>query len=112
MFKNLFSTKPAAAPVTDNGITDEKLAEVVAILNTVGLAEGDPYGFRHHVRKDDNFWGGSFEWTERGAGTRFLTYRNYEGRVSRVQVVKHGYTSHDADKIAQVNEALEAVFAQ
>ncbi len=86
----------------------EKLQEVFVILRTVGLDEGDLYGLGYHAQKPDNYFGGSFEWTIREMGIRYLFW-GYDR--PRVRVVKHGFTLLTEEEIEAANAKLEAIFA-
>ncbi len=94
-----FNKKKVTKP--DAPFTPEKLDEVINILETVGFV--DQWGFRDHAMSTDSYHGGSFEWTDRGVGMRYLFFLSFTtGQVTEARAVLHpgyGFTQ------AQVDEA-------
>lgn len=94
-----FTKKKVTKPVAP--FSPETLDKVINILETVGFV--DQWGFRDHVMNTDSYRGGSFEWTDRAVGMRYLFFMSFAtGQVTGVQVVLHpGYYFTQA----QVDEA-------
>lgn len=87
----------------------EKLDRVIEILETVGFT--DKWGFRDHVVDRSRYFGGSFEWTDRGVGMRYLFYINFNtGKVYEVKAVLHGANFFTQEQVNTANEALAKLF--
>lgn len=93
-------------------ITDEQAARVFNVLVSLGAEATDPYGFLHHIADADNYWGGTFEWTDRERGIR-MYIKKYEWSpvVTGATVVPYGSSPIVEDKdYDAANKTLAAVF--
>ena len=103
----LFGTAPQIK------ITNEKLAAVIDILQTVGLDKENDFGFSYYILESDSYFGKTFEWTERFKGTRFYVTRDWKDNIIKVEVASHGGKPDEtmAAAIVKANVDLKAIFA-
>ena len=91
-------------------LDQQQQESVVAVLTKVGLPaeEGDTFisSILNVESYDDSY--NTFEWTERGAGTRFLVTPRLSGEVE-IEVVRHGSFTIPAEDIFEANSALRAI---
>lgn len=94
-------------------MSDETFVKMTDILATVGLDDPDHYGFKHHVLNRQSYWGGSFEWSERGKDMRFFLNARDNEPVRNVYVVvlSGGDNSrYPNEVIAEANRQLSELF--
>jgi hypothetical protein len=95
-------------------ISDEKLQKLNEILATVGLKDPEHWGFDIHIRHRSSFFGGLFEWSERGENMRYYFYARETGPIYKAEVTvldgRRSYTVYSDEVIAEANRNLAELF--
>ncbi len=95
-------------------IGEEKLSELVLILESVGLVDPDYWGFRKAVRNADNYVDGVFEWIDRSTNLCYRLYAPAGAPIEKVVVdtlSATGKSLYDAPTVSQTNIRLQSLFS-
>lgn len=95
-------------------ISDQTLADAIAIMAETGF-NNDEYEvevFGRFLRREDSYFGGLFEYTDRMRGIRVFARKNGLNEVNSLTIVDHGYTEFTENDFRNANRKLEALLAK
>lgn len=100
-------------PTIAQAVTDEQAEALFAVLVSLGSEPEDVYGFQHHVKNPESYWGGVFEWTDRLNGVRMLINKFPHAEQARsATVYDHGFCRFSEQDFADANARLAEAFAK